>query len=304
MTGELCIIGGGGIGGLIAYYAYRSGYTDIVVYYGSRRSVEAVNAERGLLIEAGGRVYYVPVLARHYTSPGERCRVVFNAVKAYNVSGTIPLMERILEPDGTVFMLQNGFGSCEEASRRLGYNRVLCSVVFIGGERVGANRIRHNGGNTIITGSLTGFNQRAVEIAARMRMGGLDLRITENILFYRWLKLGVNAVINPVTAILRAPNRVVLTWEGRRIAELIAEEVVEAARRNGVELDKHRLLEIIFRVARNTGDNYSSMAQDVLRGRRTEIDYINGFIARILGWRSIDGFITMLVHMLEEQRNI
>lgn len=298
---KACVIGGGSIGGIIAYYLYRSGYTRIDVYYASRKSVEAVAGNKGLTILINNREYHVPVNPLHYRSPGEECSIVFNAVKAYNVPETIGLIARITGSNSLVFMLQNGMGSCEEAAEKLGCQRVLCGVVFIGAERIKPHTVKHNGGNTIIAGSLIGINMEAQHVAYRLRKSGLDLRITGNIQLYRWIKLGVNAVINPVTALLEAPNKIITTRQGEEIAKLILDEVVEAAwRKDRIKLDKKKLLEITLRAARNTAENYSSMYQDIKHHRKTEIEYINGYITRILGEKTINNLITQLIHLKEE----
>lgn len=300
MVHELCIIGGGSIGGVISYYGFRGGLTDVIVYYGSRRSVEAVNNSGGLRIIYGGREYHVPVRAYHYMSPAGKCRFIVNTVKAYNLHDTLNLMMEVMDRESLVLLLQNGMGVQEEIIERLGYDRSALGVVFIGATRTKPDTIVHHGGNTIYVGTLYGFNTGLIELADKLSRGGGDVRVVSRIQFYRWLKLGVNAVVNPLTAIARSPNKIVLTGPGRRLAEMIVDEVVEAASRKGVELDRDRLLEIILRAARNTGENYSSMAQDIISGRRTEIDYINGYIAGILGWKSINGVITLVVKLIEE----
>lgn len=300
MYSSLCVIGGGGIGGLISYYAFRGGLRDITVYYGSRRSVKAVEKNGGLKILIGGREYFVPVKPYHYTSPAGKCGFIVNAVKAYHLQDTIDLTRRIMDSKTHILLIQNGMGIHEKIAGILGYERVSLGVVFIGASRGDPATIIHNGGNTIYAGTLWGFNTELLEIANVFRRGGCDFRVVSNIGFYRWLKLGVNAVINPLTAIARSPNKIVLSEPGRILAGMIIDEVVEAARRNNIVLDRERLLRIVFRAARNTGENYSSMAQDVMRGGRTEIDYINGYVAGIIGYKSINGALTLIVKLIEE----
>lgn len=298
---EACIIGGGSIGGLMAYYLYRGGIRDIIVYYGSRESVRAVGDSGGLNVIYNGYRYLVPVTPRYYKEPYGKCRYVLNCVKAYNVTSTLDLMKNITDNDSVIVMFQNGFGSLELAEEELGFYRVAGAVVYIGAWRKDRNTIIHAGGNTIFIGFRRGDNTRLFELSEWIKRGGCDIRITDRIDFYRWLKLGLNAVVNPLTAIARAPNKIVLSKPGKIIAEQIIDELIEAALKDYISLDKEKLLKIIYRGVRNTAENYSSMLQDILSGKKTEIDYINGFIARKLGRaNSVNNILTQLIHLIEE----
>jgi 2-dehydropantoate 2-reductase len=301
---NVCIVGGGAIGSIMAYYLYRGGAGDITVYYGSMESVEAVESGKGLIVTYNGVDYHVPVKPRHYTRPAGLCKYVVNTVKAYDVEKTVDLMKMITSSDSLILMLQNGFGSLELVEEKLGDRRVCGGVVFIGAYRRSRNHVVHHGGETVYAGCRRGFYDELYELQGILRRGGCDFRVVGDIDFYRWVKLAVNAVGNPLTAIARSKNKIVLTEEGRILARRIIEEVVEAARRKGYMLDPDRLYKLVVRSAENTSENYSSMAQDVLSGRRTEVDYINGYVAGILGEDSLNHYITLLIHLIEESYNI
>jgi len=300
MSDSICIVGGGSIGSILAYYLYRGGVGEITVFYRSRESIEAVERNGGLTVFYGGREYLVPVKPLSYSNSFTKCGFVLSAVKAYDVPETIDLLKKVSYRDTLIVMFQNGFGSLELAEEVLAGNPVAGAVVFIGAERRARHLVVHHGGNTIYAGCRRGLCLELGELRELFVRGGCDFRVVSNIDFYRWLKLGLNAVVNPVTAIARARNRVVLTEAGRTLARAILEEVVEAAKRSGVELDLEKLYDMVMRSVASVADNYSSMAQDVLSGRRTEVDFINGYIARILGSRSINWVLTQLVHLIEE----
>jgi len=165
---------------------------------------------------------------------------------------------------------------------------------------VARHYVVHRGGNTIFAGCRKGLCHQLFELRTLHTRGGCDFRVVSNIDFYRWLKLSLNAVVNPLTALARAQNRVVLSSAGRELARAILEEVVEAAKRSGVELNLEKLYEIVMRNIASVADNFSSMAQDVMSGRRTEIEYINGYVASILGYRGVNWVLTKLIKMIEE----
>jgi 2-dehydropantoate 2-reductase len=301
---KYCIVGGGAVGSVLAFYLSRGDPgQEIAVFYRRSESVKAVERTGGILVEFGGGTSLVRVRPLLYTETGVECGYVINAVKAVDVPSTLDLMRSVSRSARSILMVQNGFGSLELAEEAFPDKCVAAGVVYFGAERVRDDYVKHTGGNSVVVGSRRGGCGGLVELAESLRRGGCDVKVVDDIDFYRWLKLGLNSVVNPLTAIARAKNKVVLLEEARPLVEMILSEVVEAARLHGVSLDKEKLLRHVLNGARATGENYSSMAQDLMRGRRTEVDYINGFVARTLesaGWNiSVNKVITLLIHMIE-----
>ena len=299
----LCIVGGGAIGGLISMFLYRGGVTDITVYYRSWSSIEAVEREGGILVKTSGREYLISVKPRHYTLPGDKCDIILNCVKAVDVKDTIDLIRNISHDHTLIVSLQNGFGSLELLEEKLGYHRVACGVVNCGALRVAPSVVEERGIGEIIFGQRKYVHPLLLELAEIIRRGGCPSRVTVYLSKYRWLKLSINAVINPLTAITRSRNSIVLTPWGREIAYNILEELVKAAELDGVKLELDRLYRYVLRIAKITSNNYSSMLQDILHGKITEIDYINGVIVEKLEKHGLEArinkLITNLIHLIE-----
>jgi len=302
---KIAIIGGGSIGGLLAYFLYRGGVRNLDVYYRSWRSVETIREHNGVtIILSNGKDAFVPFRAFHHTEAHGVYDVVFNAVKAVDLENTKELMMKIDSGNTLFISLQNGFGSYEYMEELFTPYRVACGVVRIGAQRIKPNIILEKGIGSIIFGQHIGFHNLLPGIVRILSKGGCPAWITSNIDFERWLKLGMNAVINPLTAITRSQNKIILSKWGKRLAWFILRELVEAANLEGYNLDLDRLYRHVIRVAKVTRENYSSMAQDILTGRKTEIDYINGYIVKILekhGRESIiNRFIVDIIHLIEE----
>ena len=295
---RVAIIGGGAVGGIIAYYLFRGGVSEIDVYYGSSESVNAVKKNKGINVVIDGKKYLVPVFPYLSSSPNGVYDVVFNCVKSHQVESTIRLLRKIIDNSTSIVMLQNGFGGQELVWEKVSRTNTIFGAVYFGAYRLNRYTVELRGPGPVFIGREKGIYHDVFEIASILRRGGCDVRITNKIMFYRWLKLGVNSVINPLTAIARAPNKIVLTREGLELASLILDEVVEAASKQGVSLDKERLLRLVKRIAYSTMNNYSSMAQDLLAGRPTEIDYINGYVAMIIG-DGVNKIITLIVRLIE-----
>lgn len=298
-----CIIGGGSIGSIIALYLYKSGVKEIPIYYASYESVEEIKRQGGIFIvdKRSGEEFLVPVLPRHYTMPIDQCEVVFNTVKSYQVSSTVDLMRRLTTRDGLVLMLQNGFGSLEQAEANLPYLKIAGGVAYIGAERASRGRVIHHGGSIIIAGCRKKICHELLLLRSMFRIGGLELRVVEDIDYYRWLKLALNIVVNPVTALLRARNKIILEEEGLELARLILSELVEAARLDNYNFELDRLMSYIVRNVELVSENISSMAQDLMRGGKTEIDDLNGYIVKRLGDRALVNKIILLLVRLAEK---
>jgi 2-dehydropantoate 2-reductase len=110
---------------------------------------------------------------------------------------------------------------------------------------------------------------------------GFEMEFAPDFLEHQYSKLFVNCVINPITALTRRENGIVLSSVLKKTVEDALREVVSVAAKEGIKLDEKRVVETVYSVAENTSGNASSMLQDVLKGRMTEIDSINGYIIRL-----------------------
>lgn len=107
---------------------------------------------------------------------------------------------------------------------------------------------------------------------------GFEIEFLRDFKRHQWAKLFANAVINPLTALTGEKNGIVLSEAFERTVEFIVEECVGVARQEGMDFDKERVLEMVRSIAEKTSQNTSSMLQDIQRGKRTEIDSINGYV--------------------------
>jgi len=301
MSISACIIGGGSIGSIIAYYLYKGGLSRIPIYYRSEESYRKILETRAIniIMPSSGEVYAVPVEPRLSNVPWDKCDFIFNTVKAYDVESTIELMKRLSHRDSVIVMLQNGFGSYELVAERLQEAKVAVGVAYIGAERLNPYTIRYNGGKTVVAGCPGKPSHELSPVSTVLIRGGMDFRITSNIEYYRWLKLALNCVVNPLTALTRQRNKIVLSKNAEELVDRILEEFIQVAHKHGFRFDKSYLKGYVFRNVELTRENLSSMLQDVLRGGKTEIDYINGFIAKELDYPGLNYFITRLIHLLE-----
>lgn len=110
---------------------------------------------------------------------------------------------------------------------------------------------------------------------------GFEIEFAKDFKNHQWNKLFVNSVINPVTALMRRHNGIVLSKHLEGTVEELVEECVSVSGKEGCIANKDTVLELVRSVASKTSMNTSSMLQDVQRGRMTEIDSINGYVIRL-----------------------
>ena len=273
---DAVVVGLGAVGTAVAVALAKGG-----------ASVAAVTRSAGLCgekrIEARGLgEATIPVCGwetAHTLNPS----TVIVAVKAYDVPQVLETVRGQGWAPGLLVMMQNGLGPLEAAEQLYGA-KAVGAVVYTAATRLSTGRVVvHSPGKILLGPRLPrlppGAGHRLEALAETLRNGGLEARAEGWIEPWRWMKLAVNAAINPVTALAAAPNRVVVEDpEAETLARQLAREAATVAGLHRIPLPGDPEAEAV-RVARATGDNLSSMLQDLLAGRPTEVDYINGAVA-------------------------
>ena len=229
------------------------------------------------IIEAGGQEQAYPV--RVITDPRSCQNLPFALVlvKSWQTRRTALQLSECLAPDGLALTLQNGAGNRETLAQTLGVQRVALGSTTTGAH-LHAPGVVQPAGEGVIT---LGIHPRLKPLSDVLRKAGFIVETAPDLNILLWGKLVINAAINPITALLRAPNGALLERPAARsLMTAVAREAASVAIAKGVHLPYPDPAVAVETIARRTGDNYSSMLQDVLRGAPTEIDAINGWIVQ------------------------
>ncbi len=200
-----------------------------------------------------------------------------------------------------VVLFQNGLGSQQTVAERWPERPILAASTTEGANRPSPDVLVHAGaGDTWVGALTTSAADYTASVVQQLAETGLRIHAEENILQRLWQKLVVNAGINPFTALLDCPNGDILdsSLYQQNIDGLCSEISVLLEAETSETVTPEVLRERIETVARNTASNTSSMRADVLAGRKTEIDYINGYIVQC-GKRH--GIVTPVNQMLTER---
>ena len=204
------------------------------------------------------------------------------SVKSYDTKNAILHARPLIGKDTFVLTLQNGIGNIEILSEILGPDRVIGGVTNQGATLIDVGSVRHAGKGETIIGRIDGkIPVELRSIREIFNKSGMETRISRDIKGLLWSKLIINAGINALTAITHLPNGKLIEFEGTR--KILREAVAEAtkiAKRKRIKLIYDDSLDKVEAVCEATSANISSMLQDVLRKKHTEIDFINGVVVR------------------------
>lgn len=277
---KLAVLGPGALGCLLAALFWEAGAKVSLVDYRPERVARL--RRQGIQVrdlEGDYRVVKVPIGLAPEVGP---CDLTIMAVKAYQTRAAARALPGLMHHGGLALTLQNGLGNLEEMALKVGPERLLAGVGLLGVTRQDEGRIIYAGRGAIFIGVPAGSQVSGAEVAAVVdlfRQAGLECQPRKDIEAVLWEKLVINAGINPLTALLRVPNgalpRLPQAWE---VAVAAARETQAVARAAGLTLSGEPASRL-RQVCTATAANHSSMLQDILAGRPTEIDALNGQVA-------------------------
>jgi len=215
--------------------------------------------------------------------------ILLICVKTLDTASAAASLAPHLRPDSIIVSLQNGVENAaviRQALRDAGRSTlpaVLPSVVYVAAAMLAPAHLKHNGRGDLVIGpgadsSLAPAIDRVAQLFTR---GAVPCRVSDNIDGELWTKLVWNCAGNAVSALGRASYALAGSLECvREVMTTAAEEVGAVAMASGIRLPVTDLMALGFKLAASLGPATSSTAQDIERGRPTEIDSLNGFIAR------------------------
>jgi 2-dehydropantoate 2-reductase len=226
--------------------------------------------------------------------------LIILTTKAQDAVEAATKLKPLLRSDTVILALQNGLKIRELIQRAVGSRgEVVRGLVLMAAEFLEPGKITFWNGPTIIEHTKTGE-----KIQALFEKSGLKARVTADIEKEEWSKLVVNSVINPLTAILKVRNNEIGVTSLKEIRHGIIEECSLVAEAEGIRFEHGLETEVDRKIRGYT--NYSSMYQDIAKGKRTEIGFINGKIVelgRIHGIRTpVNETLVGLIRFMEARK--
>jgi 2-dehydropantoate 2-reductase len=290
------IMGAGAIGSLFGALIQLSGYD---VHFVARGDQLEALSKNGLMM-TGLLERKIDIDA---SNEPEDADITIVAVKAYDTENAAKQLSTV--DCGVVCTIQNGIGNRERLSKYL--DKVLGGTTTYGANVIKPGVINFAGRGITYVGEDGHISEEALMIEEVLKSSGIECKAVSDISLKIWQKAVINAAINPLTAICQIRNgKIIEIPELWIIAEKIVEEGERVMSKLGMEVSN--LSEIVREVALKTANNRSSMLQDIQRGKKTEIDYINGEIARKAEEVGVDAtfnrILTLLVKGVEKANGI
>ena len=204
-------------------------------------------------------------------------------VKSYDTESAILQAKKIIDEDTIVLSLQNGLDNIDRIKQYISYENIIAGVTTHGAFFPEPGIIKHTGKGITILGELNGKKtERIVNIVKCFNESGIETIFSKDIIKEIWFKAIINSSINPLTAIFKCKNSYLLENPIlENLVEKICIESTNVANSEGVNLSHQSMIKKTKLVIRNTSENYSSMFQSLKKGKKTEIDFINGKIVDI-----------------------
>lgn len=301
---DILIYGAGAIGSFLGYLlseipgknAIERKRIENVALLGREGHINAIK-EQGLHVDLGEKrevLFFRHCFSSLDEFKASDChpRLVIICVKTYS----LPDLSRELKESGLLeerfkeslfILLMNGMGNREIFLKSgLDPARLQEGITSLGVLLAGEGRVELKGrGKTVLQNQIGREDRQFLE--KRFSEKEFEIEFSPDFQRQQFLKLLVNAAINPITALTRWQNGVILSPALKSTVQAVVSEASALAAAEGLAIPEKEARELVLSVAEKTAANTSSMLQDVLRGRKTEIEAINGYIFRRAGEHGI-----------------
>jgi 2-dehydropantoate 2-reductase len=276
---KVAVVGAGAVGGYFGGMLARAGVP--VVLFGRPSFVEAVQ-RGGLRIDSFQFQETIPVQASTELSAAAGADVVLFCVKTTDTARVSKQLAAILPANSLVVSMQNGVNNAEEIRAASGID-ALPAVVYVAASVPAPGTVKHLGRGDIVIGPPSGRTQRIAQLFATAK---IPCRVSENIEGELWTKLIWNCALNAVSALGRVTyGQILASADARKLVETTVYETLNVARAKGIHPpgleDPKAAIAGSFKIAEQMSGTRSSTAQDLTRDKYTEIDSLNGYVARV-----------------------
>lgn len=275
---RVAVVGAGAVGGYFGGMLARAGHPTVMI--GREPMVQALQTH-GLLLDTLWFKETVAVTASTDLRAAAGADLVLFCVKSNDTEATARALAPHLAAGCTVVCLQNGVENAARVSALTG-RPAIPAVVYLAAAVAAPGTIKHAGRGDLIVGP---DEPRVRDVAELFQQAGVDCVVTYRINDRLWEKLICNCALNAVSALCQKTygqtGEHPVAWS---VVEQVVQETLAVARAGGVRPtnmgDFATAMTAVRQLTRQIAAAYSSTAQDLRRGKRTEIDALNGFVAR------------------------
>jgi 2-dehydropantoate 2-reductase len=251
-----------------------------VIFIGRPAFVEAVK-QNGLFLDTVQFQERVKVEVSADLAAAGGAEIILFCVKTTDTAETARALARVLSKDAVIVSMQNGVDNAEQIEAASGL-KALPAAVYVAASVPAPGAVKHVGRGDLVLGPQNEITERVGAIFTRAKVA---CRISENLAGELWTKLVWNCALNALSALGKVTyGEILASAEAKQLLETTVYEVLAVAEASGIQPagleDAKAALAGAYQVAEQMAATRSSTAQDMMRGKKTEIDSLNGFIVR------------------------
>ena len=276
---DVVIVGAGAMGCLFAARLAETG-TRVTLVDVDRARLEAI-ARDGITLADDRGVRSVPVRASLAAQVAGPADLVLLFTKGMHSRGAIASVAHLVTERNHALTLQNGIGNAEAIAEIFPAGQVLIGVTDLPADLEAPTRVASHGHGSVRVGGYRSAGEAGARaVASLFASCGIDTSFDADVEAAVWEKVAFNAALNAMATVTGLTVGGMDTEAGRRIAAAIVGEVVATAAAKGISVDADRIGSKVDFALTHHRQHKASMLQDRLAGRRTEIESINGAVAR------------------------
>ena len=276
-TIRVAVLGAGAVGCYYGGMLARAGHR--VTLIGRPLHVDAI-AKHGLRFDTKGFSETIKTETSTSAAAVRGAQLVLFCVKSTDTETAAAQIAPHLDADAVVLNLQNGVDNAERIQARV-KNPVIPAAVYVAAEMAGPGHLKHHGRGDFVIGAMDSrvSAEMLLKLKQQFEHASVAVAISDNVAGELWAKLVLNCAYNAISAIAQLPYGRMIEGPGiRNLMRDVVEETLAVAKASGVRMAPG-MLERTLKLADSMPTQYSSTAQDLARGKPTEIDHLNGFVA-------------------------
>jgi 2-dehydropantoate 2-reductase len=276
----IAIVGAGAVGSYFGGLLARAGHD--VTLIARKEHVSAIK-ESGLYMECQSFQEHVTVKASTEYEATRDADLILFCVKSPDTESVAQEIKPFLCEDTIILSLQNGVDNCERIKTALS-NPVYPAVVYVAAGMAGPGHVKHFGRGELVIGDLAGRDvclDQLNSIQDCLNRGNVPCSISKNIKHDMWLKFLVNCSYNAISGIGQIEyGKMVQLEQVNDLIEQITKEFLTVAEKEGIGISHEQAILANQQIAKTMAKQKSSTAQDLMKFKKTEIDYLNGYIVQ------------------------